>query len=90
VSLGSDDQLAIWLNGQEVLRENEVRALTPGQSHAELKLKAGKNQLLVKVGNIAGDWAFYVLPEFPASWPASVRSPTRKATSRRPWNGPAS
>src|SRR5262249_39384000 len=70
VSLGSDDQLAVWLNGQEILRENVIRAVAPDQNRADLKLKAGKNQLLVKVGNVGGDWAFYVLPEFPPSWPA--------------------
>jgi hypothetical protein len=73
VSLGSDDQLAVWLNGRQVLHENVIRAVAPDQSHADLKLKAGKNQLLIKVGNVGGEWAVYVAPEFPPSWPAAIR-----------------
>ncbi len=65
VSLGSDDSLAIWLNRQKVFANNAVRPAAPDQDQADLKLKAGKNQLLVRVGNIGGDFAVYLLPEFP-------------------------
>jgi hypothetical protein len=65
VSLGSDDSLAVWLNGERVLANNAVRAAAPNQDDAILKIKAGKNQLLVRVGNVSGDWAFYICPEFP-------------------------
>jgi hypothetical protein len=73
VSLGSDDTLVVWLNGERVLAQNIVRAIAPDQDRATLKLKAGKNRLLVKVGNLGGEWAFYIAPELPPSWPAAVR-----------------
>ncbi len=46
VSLGSDDTLTVWLNGQKLLAENIQRACEPDQHKLTLKLKAGKNQLL--------------------------------------------
>jgi hypothetical protein len=73
VSLGSDDTLTVWLNGERLLANNVVRAAAPDQDRVTLKLKAGKNQLLVKVGNAGGDWAFYLCPELPVSWPAKVK-----------------
>ncbi len=94
ISLGSDDQLAVWINGKEVLRENVVRSVAPDQSHADLKLKAGKNQLLLKVGNIGGEWEVYVAPEFPPSWPAALRKqldrdfPPRASAPPPSANGP--
>src|SRR5262249_42490417 len=46
ISLGSDDSLAVWLNGENLVSQNVVRSAAPDQDHATLKLKAGKNQLL--------------------------------------------
>lgn len=65
ISLGSDDTLTVWLNGERLVAEDETRGAAPDQSHATLKLKSGKNQLLVKVGNHQGEWAFYICPMFP-------------------------
>jgi hypothetical protein len=59
ISLGSDDNLTVWLNGQKVLAENVDRACAPDQNHVVLRLKAGKNDLLLKVGQGSGEWAFY-------------------------------
>jgi hypothetical protein len=73
LSLGSDDQLTVWFNGEQVLAENVVRAAAPDQNQTTLKLKAGKNRLLLKVGNAGGDWSVYACPEMPPSWPAMVR-----------------
>src|SRR5262249_62009466 len=72
VSLGSDDSLTVWLNGERLLAENVVRSVAEDQDRAALKLKAGKNRLLVKVGNVAGEWAFFIAPEFPAEWPSQI------------------
>jgi len=74
LSLGSDDQLTVWLNGKRLLAENVIRAASPDQNRVDLELKAGKNQLLLKVGNAAGDWSVYVCPELPPAWPAVVRN----------------
>jgi hypothetical protein len=59
VSLGSDDTLTVWLNGEKVLAQNVYRACGPDQDHVTLKLKGGKNQLLLKICQGDGDWAFF-------------------------------
>jgi hypothetical protein len=62
ISMGSDDGLAVWLNGTKVIAQNVQRACAPDQARVTLKLKAGKNDLLVKVTQGDGDWAFYFQP----------------------------
>jgi len=73
LSLGSDDSIVVFLNGRRILADNAARAAAPDQNETTLKLKKGKNQLLIKVGNIQGDWAVYVAPGLPAAWPSKVR-----------------
>jgi hypothetical protein len=59
VSFGSDDTLTVWLNGEKLVSQNEYRAAAPDQAKVTLKLKPGKNALLLKVCQGGGDWAFY-------------------------------
>ncbi|HWG47774.1 MAG TPA: VCBS repeat-containing protein [Gemmataceae bacterium] len=59
VSLGSDDSLTVWLNGQKIVSEDIARACAPDQNHVVLKLKAGKNNFLMKVGQGSSEWSFY-------------------------------
>ena len=59
VSLGSDDSLAVFVNGQRVLAENSARACTPDQHSLTLKLRPGRNSILLKIGQGSGEWAFY-------------------------------
>jgi serine/threonine protein kinase len=66
LSLGSDDTLTVWLNQKELLAHNVTRGVAPDQEFVTLPLRAGRNQFLAKVCNGTGDWAFYVLPLFPA------------------------
>ena len=73
ISLGSDDTLTVWFNGEQLLAENATRPAQPDQNQTALRIKKGKNRLLIKVCNVAGDWAVYVMPEFPATWPGKVR-----------------
>ncbi len=73
LSLGSDDSLTVWLNGQRLLAENVTRAAQPDQNEVELKLRPGKNRLLLKVCNAGGEWAVFVEPKFPPDWPAALR-----------------
>jgi FG-GAP-like repeat/FG-GAP repeat len=70
-SFGSDDTLTVWLNGQKIISDPTYRACAPDQNLATLKLKAGKNQLLIKVCQGDGDWAFY----FNLAQPA-IKAPT--------------
>jgi hypothetical protein len=72
VSLGSDDTLTVWLNGERLVAENAVRGAAPDQNFATLKLRPGRNQLLVKVGNLDGEWAFYIRPMFPPALEAKL------------------
>ncbi len=58
-SFGSDDTLTVWLNGQKIIADGSYRAAGPDQNRATLKLKAGKNQLLLKICQGDGDWGFY-------------------------------
>jgi hypothetical protein len=74
ISLGSDDTLSVWLNGKRLLHENVVRPAAPDQNETTLPLKAGKNELLIKVGNIGGEWRVYVAPELPKSVSAQIRN----------------
>ena len=55
---GSDDSLKVWCNGEFVAGEDVARACLPDQNRGTLKLKAGKNQLLIRVGQGTGEWAF--------------------------------
>jgi hypothetical protein len=62
ISMGSDDGLVVWLNGTRVIAQNVQRACAPDQARVTLKLKAGKNDLLVKVTQGDGAWEFYFQP----------------------------
>ncbi|HVV99246.1 MAG TPA: VCBS repeat-containing protein, partial [Planctomycetaceae bacterium] len=62
ISLGSDDGLVVWLNGEKLHSENVTRGCTPDQVKLVLPLKAGKNDLLLKISQGDGEWAFYFAP----------------------------
>ncbi len=54
--LGSEDWLAVWLNG-ELVHENFVsRHCVPDRDAVLVNLRKGTNRLLVKVARIAGSW----------------------------------
>ncbi|MDR3401128.1 MAG: HEAT repeat domain-containing protein [Chthoniobacter sp.] len=56
---GSDDQLAVWLNGKKVHDSGaSSRGYEADQDQVDLHFNAGKNQLLVKIGNVSGTWVF--------------------------------
>jgi len=57
--VGSDDDVKVWLNGEEVLSKNVARVAILDRDVVKAKLKAGENQILLKVCNRTGDWAFY-------------------------------
>lgn len=59
ISLGSDDALVVWLNGEKLHSENIQRAAGPDQAKLTLKLKEGNNQLLLKIVQWEGEWAYY-------------------------------
>lgn len=67
ISLGSDDTLTVWLNGVKLLAENVNRGCQPDQAKLNLKLRPGKNALLLKICNGDGDFAFYFSAKFPTA-----------------------
>ncbi len=58
VLLGSDDTLTVWLNGERLLARNVDRGCNLGDDRVTLSLKQGRNQLLLKVCQNGGGWAF--------------------------------
>ncbi|MBN2139216.1 MAG: SUMF1/EgtB/PvdO family nonheme iron enzyme [Sedimentisphaerales bacterium] len=59
VYLGSDDGLEVYLNGGRVLSNNVPRGPGPNQDKADLPLKPGENQLLLKIYNRTGGHGYY-------------------------------
>ena len=59
VSLGSDDGVQVWLNGERLLSKNVSRGVAPDQDFVRLDLVQGENRLLLKVVNGGGGYGFY-------------------------------
>ncbi len=57
--LGSDDGVAVFLNGRTVLSKDPSRGVSPNQDRAKLKLKKGVNHLLLKIHNKSGGSGMY-------------------------------
>ncbi|MBN8644586.1 MAG: DUF5110 domain-containing protein [Planctomycetes bacterium] len=70
--LGSDDGAVAWLNGNEVFRKSVQRGYAPRDDRFEADLKAGRNELLLKVSQYKGGWGFSVHIEDLAGRPADV------------------
>ncbi|MBI4582510.1 MAG: hypothetical protein HY717_00560 [Planctomycetes bacterium] len=59
VHLGSDDGVKVWLNGNLAHANHVHRAASPDQDSFRVRLKAGRNELLVKVDNGDGPTGLY-------------------------------
>ncbi|MGC4075382.1 MAG: hypothetical protein QM760_23355 [Nibricoccus sp.] len=58
LGLGSDDGVKIWLNGQ-LVNDRWVRRMSRLDDDViPLRLKKGKNHLLIKIQNATGGWSF--------------------------------
>lgn len=58
--LGSDDGVALWVNGELVHREHIHRAAAPAQDLCVVRLRRGVNTVLAKVEQAGGDWGLYL------------------------------
>ncbi len=58
LELGSDDGIKVWLNHQVVHTNNTFRGLQPGSDKAQVTLNPGWNDLLLKITQLNGGWAF--------------------------------
>ncbi|MCA9071626.1 MAG: DUF1553 domain-containing protein, partial [Planctomycetaceae bacterium] len=59
VSLGRDDAIKVFLNGKQVLAKEVMGGAAADQDQITLQLKAGKNELLLKIVNASGPSGFY-------------------------------
>ena len=59
LSLGSDDAIKVWVNGEEVLAKLISRGAAAGQEILQVPLQSGRNELLMKIVNGGGPSGFY-------------------------------
>ncbi len=58
-AFGSDDGLIVWMNGERVLANEVMRPAAPDQERVRVRLRAGRNVLLLKVVNGGDGHAFF-------------------------------
>jgi hypothetical protein len=92
LSFGSDDTLSVFFNGNRLVHEPHFRAAAPDQDFVDVDVKAGKNELLIKICQEAGGWEAYVNPaELPSIVPDKARvSLTRDFPANTAPPGPTS
>jgi hypothetical protein len=56
---GSDDGVAVWLNGKQLISHDVKRGADADQERAWLDLKKGENHLLIKLYNAGGGSGWY-------------------------------
>lgn len=56
--LGSDDSIAVWVNGEKEYDFRGARPVTVDQDQVGIDLEEGVNHLLLKIGNLAGNYGF--------------------------------
>jgi hypothetical protein len=59
LSLGRDDAIKVWVNGEQVLASLTSGGVVAGQDTVQAKLKKGRNELLMKIVNGSGPSGFY-------------------------------
>ena len=59
ISLGSDDSIKVFLNGEVVFAKDVGRGVAADQDTATLELPAGESQLLLKIVNGGGPMGYY-------------------------------
>jgi hypothetical protein len=56
LSIGSNDQCKLWLNGKQVIKFAETRTLDKDTDSADVTLARGQNVLVFKVINEKNNW----------------------------------
>ncbi len=59
LATGSDDGIKVWINRGIVHDKAVARTAEPSSDRTPVRLKAGWNEVLVKIDNRMSDWAFY-------------------------------
>ena len=73
VSLGSLKGLKVWLNSELALSTDPTRSIAPDQEELRLDLRAGTNEILLKLTNDRGAYGFYFAPFFGAERESRLR-----------------
>ena len=60
--MGSDDQVAVWLNGTLVHKNWVSRGIRLDEDRFAATFARGRNRLLIKVNNGGGGWGFCIRP----------------------------
>lgn len=60
LAIGSDDGIKLWLNGKLVHIKNKIRASKRDNDKVEVKLRKGKNTILIKLTQKKKNWSFYL------------------------------
>ncbi|MDP6637517.1 MAG: SUMF1/EgtB/PvdO family nonheme iron enzyme [Phycisphaerae bacterium] len=79
---GSDDGLAVWLNGKKIISKDVPRGPGANQDRAKLILKEGENHLLIKIWNRSGGSGWY----FSTSEKAGGKKDIRTAMQEGIWS----
>ncbi|MCU0721998.1 MAG: hypothetical protein MUC63_00005, partial [Planctomycetes bacterium] len=58
VRVGSDEAVKVFVNGHEAIARNGSRPCRLDQDRALVRLRAGANRVVVKVGDETGPWSF--------------------------------
>ncbi len=58
LALGSDDAVAVWVNGKLVHKNPTLRAYREMEYKVPIRFKKGRNLILAKVTQAGGGWAF--------------------------------
>jgi hypothetical protein len=62
-SIGSNDAVALWVNGNQVHSNNVQRGIDSGRDKVKVQLKQGENEILLKVVDYGGSYAFFFAKE---------------------------
>ena len=71
ILLGSNDEVAVWINDRQVFSHAGLRDLLADEDTLAVDLKAGANRCLVKVTEPVGTWGF-AMRAFPFGQPVAV------------------
>ncbi|HEV3203025.1 MAG TPA: hypothetical protein VGY77_01520, partial [Gemmataceae bacterium] len=60
LATGSDDGIQVWLNRKKAVTKRVHREAIAGEDKTPVELASGWNEMLVKVDNTFGTWAFFL------------------------------
>ena len=85
LSLGSNDGIAVWLNGQTVFNHLTNRDAKPDQDQIDVYLPAGDNRLLVKLANFRSGnaFCFRMIDDNKTGLPEKIREIVAKGAEKR-------